>query len=105
MVLPPPFHGKSVSHIHIVGKEATCLRTVSLGLKLGTLEEEEREKDGAKPNFFSMLLALCQLPLHACEHGRTPFEYICLLALNCTIHVHAGSLVKGHRSNNLPNKY
>jgi hypothetical protein len=41
MVLPPPYRCISVSHMHTVGKEATCSCTVSLGLRLGTLEEEE----------------------------------------------------------------
>jgi hypothetical protein len=40
MVLPPPYHGKNAFHLHISRKEATCPHTVSLGLRLGTLEEE-----------------------------------------------------------------
>jgi hypothetical protein len=104
MVLPPSCCGNSVSHLHTAGKEATCHHTVSLGIRLGTLEEEEREKDGAKPEVLVVaLVTLYQLPLHACEHGHTPVIYMCLLALNSTMHVHLGNPMKGRRSSNLPN--
>jgi hypothetical protein len=41
MVLHPPYHGINVSHLQILGKEATCPYIVSLGIRMGTLEEEE----------------------------------------------------------------
>jgi hypothetical protein len=37
MVLPPPCRGSKTSHLHTEGKVAICLRTVSRGLKHGTL--------------------------------------------------------------------
>jgi len=67
MVLPPPCHGSNVSHLHTATKDATCPHTVSLGIRLGTLEEEERAKDSDKPEVFVVVLStLCQLTLHAC---------------------------------------
>jgi hypothetical protein len=41
MVLPPPCRGNNVAHLHTAGSEASCPRTVSHGLRLGTLSEEE----------------------------------------------------------------
>jgi hypothetical protein len=105
MVLPPPCRGSNVAHLHTARKEATCPHRVSLGLRIGTLEEEEQAKDSVKPEVLVVAFStLYQLPLHACEHGHTTVIYMCLLALNITMHVHPRSLVKGCRSSNPPNK-
>jgi hypothetical protein len=51
MVLPPPYGGNVVAHLHSVGREASCPHIVSRGLRLGTLSKKKEHKTVSKPKF------------------------------------------------------
>jgi len=51
MVLPPPCRGSNANHLHTARSEASCPRTVSHGLRLGTLLKKNEHRMVPNPNF------------------------------------------------------
>jgi hypothetical protein len=67
--------------------------------------KEEGAQNGTKPKVIvSMPPPLCNMPLHAHQHGRTQVNNVGLQTLNRTMHVCSGGLVKGCGSSNLPDQ-
>jgi hypothetical protein len=66
--------------------------------------KEERTQYSPKPKVLvpsSMIVD--ELFLHACKHGSAPVKNNGIQALNCTMHMCTGGLMKCYRSHDLPN--
>jgi hypothetical protein len=75
------------------------------GTETGHPLKEEALKNCTKPKaLVGKPLTLCNLSLHACQHGHTPVKNGGLQTLNDTMHVPPRGLVKGCRSSNLPDQ-
>jgi hypothetical protein len=67
-----------------------CLSGTETGYPL----KEKGTQNRTEPEVLvGTLSTLCQLSLHAHQHGRTPVKNVCLLTLNGTVHVCPGGLM------------